>query len=83
MPNAYFRWKEQLVYEDDNRVLVFEAPMGVTPHPVYVPTADAWSGKVPAWAHDKRDEVLRTLRGVPGLGDVIEDASASVEVHTW
>jgi hypothetical protein len=38
-----------MVYEDDDgRVLVFDAPMGVTPHDVYVLSADVWGSKVPA-----------------------------------
>lgn len=84
MPKAYFKWKEQMVYEeDDGRVLVFDAPMGVTPHDVFVPSADVWTSKVPAWARDKRDEVLRTIRGVAGLAEVVEEPTATVSDRTW
>jgi len=74
---AYFKWREQMVYEDSGRFLVFEAPMGVSPHNVYVPTTEIWRDKVPDWAADKRDDVLAAIRAVEGVGQVVE------EPHAW
>lgn len=77
---TYFKWKELLVYEDNGRCLSFEAPMGKEPYDVYVPTAALWREKVPLWAQDAREKILATIRHTAGLGIIIEDDNAWVEV---
>jgi hypothetical protein len=56
------RWKEELVCTCDvtSRKLVFELPMGVMT--AYFPTEEAWLARAPAWAKDKREEILADLR---------------------
>ena len=67
-----------MVYEDEGRELVFEAPMGRAPYSVYVPTADVWSARVPPWARDRRNEILATIRQVDGVDKVVEEANVWV-----
>lgn len=78
MAKAYFKWKEQMVYEHEGRFLVFEASMGVSPSDVFVPCERTWPDKVPAWAKDMREEVLQTIRAVTGVKDIVADDVAWV-----
>lgn len=59
---ATARWKEEVVVEDEERrAFVFDCGWGVDPPIAYVPAVEDWSACVPAWLHDRREEVLQVL----------------------
>jgi hypothetical protein len=61
-----FRWKEEVVYWEDDRGFVFDGGWGVTPSVTYVPDADQWDRAVAPWMVGRREEILERLAREPG-----------------
>jgi hypothetical protein len=57
-----FRWKEQVVYWEGSRGIVFPGGWGVDPIETVVPDADTWDRAVPVWLKGRHDEVVERLR---------------------
>ena len=55
------RWKEQVVYREDEREHAFEAAWGVQPPVLFVPTEADWDRVVPPWLRGRRPEVVDRL----------------------
>ena len=53
------RWKEELVCSCPEGALVLDFTMGVPT--VYFPSEEIWQQRAPAWAKDKRVEILDEL----------------------
>ncbi|MFM8413178.1 MAG: hypothetical protein ACKOCX_00465 [Planctomycetota bacterium] len=64
-------WKEIIVVSDEEgRTYVVNCGWGVEPPVAYIPAAAMWRAKVPAWLHDRRDEVITVLES---LHHVVEE----------
>jgi hypothetical protein len=71
------RWKEEVVYWEDCRGVVFDAGWGVKPPVLYVPTAAFWDQIVPSWLRGRRDQVIERLR--EHSGHVVEATEKGYE----
>lgn len=58
-----FRWKEEVVYWEGARGIVFPGGWGVEPVETIVPDAETWDRAVPAWLKGRHDVVVGRLRG--------------------
>jgi hypothetical protein len=58
-----FRWKEEVIYWEGSRGVVFPGGWGVDPVVTIVPDSITWDRKVPAWLRGRHDEVVARLRG--------------------
>jgi hypothetical protein len=56
------RWKEEVVYWEGRRGVLFDAGWGVEPPVVYVPSSSIWPDVMPDWCRERRDEVVARLR---------------------
>lgn len=56
-----FRWKEQVLYWEGSRGLLFDGGWGVQPLVTYFPDAARWAEIVPEWARDRREVILQRL----------------------
>ena len=64
-------WKEIIVVSDEEgRTYVVNCGWGVEPPVASIPEAAAWRAEVPAWLHDRRDEVIAVLES---LHHVVDD----------
>jgi hypothetical protein len=62
---AKSKWKEELyIYDEQGRSFMFDCGWGVDPLVAYVPLAEQWTTCVPAWLHDRRDEVIEAIAAV-------------------
>jgi hypothetical protein len=61
-----FRWKEQVIYWEATRGVVFQGGWGVEPPVTIVPDSTTWDRKAPAWLRGRHDEVVARLRAEPG-----------------
>ncbi|HXU06298.1 MAG TPA: hypothetical protein VN903_35325 [Polyangia bacterium] len=62
---AKTKWKEELyIFDEQGRSFMFDCGWGVEPLVAYVPLAEQWTGCVPAWLHDRRDEVIEAMKAV-------------------
>ncbi len=70
------RWKEEVVYREGDRSIVFDAGWGSEPRVLYVPSEWAWDLSTPAWLHGRRAEVVARLerdsRHVIAVDDVLD-----------
>lgn len=66
-----FRWKEVVIYRENDRGCVFDGAWGVDPAITIVPDADTWNAVAPGWLSDRHDEVVGRLRSV--AGHVVEE----------
>lgn len=57
-----FRWKEEVVYWEGSRGVVFPGGWGSDPIVTTVPDADAWDRAVPGWLLGRHDQVVDRLR---------------------
>jgi hypothetical protein len=64
--DVQIRWKEQVIYWEGSRGVVFPGPWGVDPLVTIVPDSATWDRKVPEWLRGRHDEVVARLRGRPG-----------------
>lgn len=55
------KWKEEVVYREGDRSIVFDAGWGSEPRVLYVPSEWAWDLSTPAWLHGRRAEVVARL----------------------
>ena len=60
-----FRWKEEVIYWEGGRGVVFPGGWGVDLPVTIVPDASTWDRAVPAWLRGRRDEVVQRLRDQP------------------
>ena len=56
-----FRWKEEVVYWEGSRGIVFSTGLG-NGAPTIVPDAPTWDRAVPNWLRGRHDEVVARLR---------------------
>jgi hypothetical protein len=56
------RWKEEVIYWEGDRGVLFGAAWGVEPPVLFVPSPQIWHDSMPDWLRDRRDEVLERLR---------------------
>lgn len=56
-----FRWKEEVLYWEGSRGLLFDGGWGVHPMVTYVPSAAIWDDVVPDWARGRRHEIVLRL----------------------
>jgi hypothetical protein len=60
---ATTQWKEEMhIVDEQGRSFMFDCGWGVDPLEVYVPLAEQWTACVPAWLHDRRDEVIAAMK---------------------
>jgi hypothetical protein len=57
-----FRWKEEVVYWEGSRGVVFPGGWGVAPVVTLVPDGSTWDRAVPSWLAGRHDEVVARLR---------------------
>ena len=56
-------WKEVLhIFDEQGRTFIFDCGWGVDPPVAYVPPTEQWRASVPAWLHDRRDEVIAAMK---------------------
>ena len=66
------RWyRDEVRYEeiasDAKRFLTLDGQMLVgAPHLVYIPEAEAWEAKMPAWARGRRDQIISRIKAELG-----------------
>src|SRR5690606_911174 len=60
-----FRWKEEVIYWESSRGVVFPGGSGVDPVQTVVPDAATWDRAVPGWLRGRHDEVVERLRADP------------------
>jgi hypothetical protein len=53
--------------------------MASGPYVVYVPTAEEWKRDMPAWARERRDEILTRMKKVLGTKNYEYDLSRAAE----
>jgi hypothetical protein len=68
------RWREEVVYWEGSRGVVFDAGWGVKPPILYVPTQSVWDEAVPPWLRGRSTEVIARLR--EHSGHVVEETEA-------
>lgn len=76
-----WRWKEQLIYWEDDQGFLFEAGWGVDPPTLYVPVPAVWDLVTPPWLHGRREEVVARL--VAHGGHVLEDDHGEKAEPQW
>ena len=57
-----FRWKEEVIYREGSRGVVFDGAWGASPLVTIVPDATTWDRVVPAWLRGRHAEVVARLR---------------------
>jgi hypothetical protein len=62
--SARMGWRFVTYLEASNSLPMTIEPMAVGPDIVYVPDAEAWAEKSPAWAQSRRTEILQRLKSV-------------------
>ena len=60
-----FRWKEEVIYWEGSRGVVFAGAWGVSPLLTIVPDSTTWDRRVPAWLRGRHAEVMARLRAHP------------------
>lgn len=66
-------WKEIIVVSDEEgRSHVVSCGWGVEPPVAYLPAAATWREQMPAWLHERRDEVIAVLES---LQHVVDDVT--------
>ena len=61
-----FRWKEEVIYWEGSRGLVFPGGWGVDPPVTLVPDAHTCDQALPSWLVGRHDEVIARLRAERG-----------------
>jgi hypothetical protein len=61
-----FRWKEEIIYWEDDRGYIFDGGWGADPPVTYVPSPERWDEVVPDWLRGRRDEVVSRMAQEPG-----------------
>ena len=61
-----FRWKEEVIYWEGSRGVVFPGAWGVEPIVTIVPDIVTWDRKTPPWLRGRHDEVIERLRSDAG-----------------
>jgi hypothetical protein len=69
------RWREEVVYWEGSRGVVFDAGWGVKPPILYVPTQSQWGEVVPHWLRGRSEEVIARLRD--HSGHVVQESYAA------
>ena len=68
MPDDFeieFRWREEVIYWEGSRGVVFPGGWGVSPFVTVIPDATTWDTRVPSWLRGRYAEVVARLRASP------------------
>lgn len=68
MPDDFeieFRWKEEVIYWEGSRGVVFPSGWGVSPAVTITPDAATWDMRVPIWLRGRYAQVVARLHTCP------------------